>query len=95
MMQFCYGAYNSVVQTLWCASADKTKSISSAYSWFQLNPALSTVEVQFCLQSKSSDMLAVNRSIEEMIHTSGDSGWSLSIFHYKICLLYTSDAADE
>ena len=29
-------------------------------------------------------MLAVNRSIEETIHTSGDSGWSLSIFHYKI-----------
>ena len=29
-------------------------------------------------------MLAVNRSTEETIHTSGDSGWSLSIFHYKI-----------
>ena len=33
-------------------------------------------------------MLAVNRSTEEMIQASGDSGWSLSIFHCKI----TSDA---
>ena len=49
MTQFCYGVYNSVVQTLWFATTDKTKSIRSAYSWFQLNPALSTVEVTVLL----------------------------------------------
>ena len=32
----------------------------------------------------NTDMLAVNRSSEDTIHASGDSGWSLSIFHCKI-----------
>ena len=41
--------YNSVVQTLWLASADKTKNIQSAYGWFQVNPALSMVEVTVLL----------------------------------------------
>ena len=42
-------AYNSVAQTLWLASADKTKSIRSAYGCFQLNSALSMVEVTVLL----------------------------------------------
>ena len=64
-------------------SVDKT-SIEAYYGWFQLNPALSMVEVTVLLQSKSADKLAVNRSTEETIPVSGDSGWSLSIFHCKI-----------
>ena len=51
LTQFCYAVYNSdsVVQTLWFVSADKTKSIRSTYSWFQLNLALSMVEVTVLL----------------------------------------------
>ena len=41
--------YRSVVQKLWFASADRQKRIQSAYSWFQLNPALSMVKVTVLL----------------------------------------------
>ena len=36
------------------------------------------------LAVQSADKLAVNCSTEETIQASGDSGWSLSIFHCKI-----------
>ena len=66
-----------------CISADKT-SVQAYYGWFQLNPALSMVGKTVLLAVQSADKLAVNRSTEETIHASGDSGWSLSIFHSKI-----------
>ena len=58
------------------------------------------VEVTVLLAVQSSDILAVNRSTEETIHTSGDSGWSLSIFHCKInsyakvCIFYAYTVHD-
>ena len=58
------------------------------------------VEVTVLLAVQSSDFLAVNRSTEETIHTSGDSGWSLSIFHCKInsyakvCIFYAYTVHD-
>ena len=64
-------------------SVDKT-SAEAYYGLFPLNPALSMVEVTVLLAVESVDKLAVNRSTEETIRASGDSGWSLSIFHCKI-----------
>ena len=58
------------------------------------------VEVTVLLAVQSSDFLAVNRTTEETIHTSGDSGWSLSIFHCKInsyakvCIFYAYTVHD-
>ena len=41
--------YNSVVQTLWFVSADKTSKYWKCIGLFQLNPALSMVEVTVLL----------------------------------------------
>ena len=82
--------YNSVIQTLWFLNLPSIQ----AHRLAPVNPALSMVEVTVLLQSKSADKLAVNHSTEETIPASGDSGWSLSIFHCKInsyakvCLFY-------
>ena len=64
-------------------SFDKT-SVEAYYGWFQLNPVLSLVEVTVLLAVQSADKLAVNCSTEETILASGDSGWSLSIFHCRL-----------
>ena len=66
-----------------CISADKT-GVQAHYGWFQLKPALSMVGKTVLLAVQSADKLAANRSTEETIRASGDSGWSLSIFHCKI-----------
>ena len=63
-----------------CISAAKTSV--EAY-WFPLNPALSMVEVTVLLAVQKLFMLVVNRSTEETIRASGDSGWSLSILDCK------------
>ena len=44
------------------------------------------VEVTVLLAVQKLFMLVVKRSTEEPIRASGDSGWSLSIFHCKINL---------
>ena len=41
------------------------------YGWFQLNPALSLVEVTVLLAVQSADALAVNCSTEETIPANG------------------------
>ena len=51
-------------------SVDKT----SVLRLFQLNPALSIVEVTALLAVQSADKLAVNLSTKETIRASGDSG---------------------
>ena len=51
-------------------STDKTR-VEAYYGWFQLNPALSMVEVKALLAVQNADKLAVNHSTEETICASG------------------------
>ena len=67
--------YNSVLQTLWLASADKTKKYSKR---IRLVPAESSTiyggSNSSACSLKALNMLTVNPSIEETIHASWDSG---------------------
>ena len=67
--------YNSVVQTLWLASADKTKKYSKHIRLVPAEPSdfYGGSNSSAC-SLKALNMLAVNPSTEETIHASWDSG---------------------
>ena len=72
--------YKSVLQTLWLASADKTKKYSKRIWLVPVEP--STIyggSNSSACSLKALYMLAVNPSTEETIHGSWDSGWSSSV----------------
>ena len=72
--------YNSVVQTLWLVSADKTKKYSKRIWLVPAEP--STIyggSNSSACSLKALNILAVNPSTEETIHASWDSGLSSSV----------------